>query len=179
MTVKSPKNNLVKDGNKMEKGMTFHLTKDRETRAREIIGRYPKKRAAILSVLWLVQEQEGWISDEAMEYVATLLDLTKGDVYDAVSFYTMYNRKPIGAHHIQICNNFCCRLRGADWLVSYIKTKLKCNVGESSADGKFHLSTVECLASCGTAPMMQIDNDYYENLDTSKVDAILEKLKGS
>lgn len=156
--------------------MAFQLTKDREAKAREIIARYPKKRAAMLMVLWLVQEQEGWVSEAACDYVAHLLEVTAGDVYDVVSFYTMYNRKPIGKHHIQICNNCCCRLRGADWLVRYVKQKLGVNVGESTSDGKFHLSTVECLASCGTAPMMQINNDYYENLTAEKVDKILETL---
>lgn len=156
--------------------MSFRLSPDREAKILEILRRYTEKRAAILPLLWLVQEQEGFVSDAAMEYVAGCLKITKADVYDVVSFYTMFNRQKIGRHHIQVCNNFCCRLRGADWLVGYLKTKLGIHVGESTPDGKFHLSTVECLASCGTAPMMQINNDYYENLTTEKVDGILEEL---
>ncbi len=159
--------------------MNFQLTKDRAEQLPEIFSRYPIKKAAILPVLWLVQEQEGWVSEAACSYVSQLLDVSPAHVYDVVSFYTMFNRKKIGKHHLQICNNCCCRLRGADWLVDYVKRKLGINVGESTPDGKFHLSTVECLASCGTAPMMQIDNDYYENLTAEKVDGILEKLGGS
>ena len=152
--------------------MTFLLTKDREAKIPGILSKYPTQRAAILPLLWLVQEQEGWISEPAMEYVGQKLSLTPGDVKEVVSFYTMFQQKPIGKHHIQICNNLCCRLRSADWLVDYVKEKIGCNVGETSADGCFHLSTVECLASCGTAPMMQIGNDYYEHLTAEKVDHI-------
>lgn len=156
--------------------MNFKLSKDREAKIPEMLARFPAKRAAMLPLLWLVQEQEGWISPEAMTSVAKTLKVSDGDVLDAVSFYTMFNRTKIGRHHIQVCNNFCCRLRGADWLVDYVKQKLGITVGETTSDKKFHLSTVECLASCGTAPMMQIDNDYYENLTAEKVDAILERL---
>ena len=147
----------------------FKLSKEREEKLAAIFKRYPTKQAAMLPLLWLIHEQEGWISDAAMHYVATQLDLAVGAVEETVSFYTMFNRKPIGRHHIQICNNLCCRLNGADWLVDYVKKKIGCGAGEDSADKKFHLSTVECLASCGTAPMMQIDNDYYENLTPEKV----------
>ncbi|MBI4211834.1 MAG: NADH-quinone oxidoreductase subunit NuoE [Deltaproteobacteria bacterium] len=156
--------------------MKFQFTKEREAKLPNIFAKYPTKRAAMLPILWLVQEQEGWISEEAMQVVAAKLELAPGAVQEVVSFYTMFNRKPLGQHHIQVCNNFCCRLRGADWLVDYVKQKTGCKVGETSSDGRFHLSTVECLASCGTAPMMQINNDYYENLTPEKVDKILKDL---
>ena len=94
-----------------------------------------------------------------------------------VTFYTMFAKKPAGRHHIQICTNLCCKLKGADWLLGYVKEKLGIDAGQTTADKKFHLSTVECLGSCGTAPMMQIDNDYYEELNAEKVDKIFSGLK--
>lgn len=157
--------------------MAFTFSRERKEEADVILKRYPVKRAALLPVLWLVHDQEGYISDEAIEFVASYLDLSPAEVFGAVSFYTMFQRKPAGRHHIQVCTNVCCKLRGADWLLSYVKEKLGIDEGTSTEDGKFHLSTVECLGSCGTAPMMQIDNDYYENLNAEKVDQILDGLK--
>ncbi len=157
--------------------MSFKLTKERAAQLPEIFARYPQKRAAMLPVLWLVHEQEGWIPPAAMEFVGETLDVKVGAVMEVVSFYTMFNREPIGKYHIQVCNNVCCRLRDADWLVDYLKEKLEIEVGDNTSDGKFKLSTVECLASCGTAPMMQINDDYYENLNADKVDKIIEELR--
>ena len=160
-----------------QSNMAFLFDKNRVKEVEAIVRRYPTKRAAILPVLWLVQEQEGYISDEAVIYVARLLDLQPAEVSGVVTFYTMFARKPIGKHHIQVCTNFCCKLRGADRVLEYLKKKLAIDVDETSANGKFHLSTVECLGSCGTAPMMQIDNDYYENLDVEKIDKIIADFK--
>lgn len=157
--------------------MEFSFTKERRAEAEDILKRYPTKRAAILPILWLVQEQEGYVSADAAKFVAEFLDITTTEVWGVVTFYTMFNRKPIGRHHIQICTNLCCRLKGADWLLAYVKEKLDINVGDTTPDKKFQLSTVECLGSCGTAPMMQIDNDYYENLDAEKVDKVIGGLK--
>ena len=155
--------------------MSFSLTRDRLNEANEILKRYPTKRAALLPVLWLVQEQEGYVPDDAVIYIAQLLDLAPAEVLGVVTFYTMFQKKPIGRHHIQVCTNMCCRLRGADMVLEHLKKRLGVDVGESTPDSKFHLSTVECLGSCGTAPMMQIDNDYYENLDAEKIDKIISK----
>ena len=112
-----------------------------------------------------------------MEYLATLLDLTPAYIYETATFYTMYNLRPVGKHHIQVCNSICCQLRDSRKTVDYLKKKLGVATGESTADGRFHLSTVECLGSCGTAPMMQVNDDYYENLDEEKIDKILTELK--
>ena len=157
--------------------MVFVFTSENKAKFEALLSRYPQKRAALLPALWLVQEQQGWISPESMEYLAKLLDLTPAYVYETATFYTMYNLKPIGRHHIQVCNSICCSLRGSQETVHTIKKKLEIEVGESTADGRFHLSTVECLGSCGTAPMMQINNEYYEDLNEEKIDKILEKLK--
>ena len=157
--------------------MKFEFTKENLEKFEALLGRYPQKKAALLPALWLVQEQQGWVSPESMEYLAHLLDLTPAHIYETATFYTMYNMKPIGRHHIQVCNSICCSLRGSQETVNYLKKKLGIEAGESTADGRFHLSTVECLGSCGTAPMMQVDNDYHEDLTEQKIDQILEKLK--
>lgn len=150
--------------------MSFEFTKENKAKFDEYVKRYPQKRAALLPALWLVQEQQGWISKEAMEYLAKLLELTPAHVYETATFYTLFNKKPIGRHHIQVCNSVCCWLRGSEQSVDYIQKKI-------AGDPKFHLSTVECLGSCGTAPMMQVGNDYYENLTEEKIDQILDVLK--
>ena len=107
---------------------------------------------------------------EAIEYVATLMEQTPARVHGVVSFYTMFNMKPIGRHHIQVCRTLSCALGGAEKMTAFIKQKLGIEIGQTTADGRFTLSEVECLASCGTAPMMQINDEYYENLNEEKVD---------
>ena len=143
----------------------------------EIVARYPKKEAAMLPVLYLAQEEFGFIGPEAIEYVAKLMDQAPARVYGVVSFYTMFNMKPIGRHHIQICRTLPCALRGAELVTASIKQKLGIEPGQTTPDGRFTLSEVECLASCGTAPMMQVNDDYYENLTEEKIDAILDAMK--
>jgi NADH-quinone oxidoreductase E subunit len=143
----------------------------------ETLSRYPKKEAAILPVLYLAQQEFGYLSAEAIEYVARLMGQSPAKVHGVVSFYTMYNMKPIGRHHIQVCRTLSCALAGAEKITSFIKRKLAIELGQTTADGRFTLSEVECLASCGTAPMMQINDDYYENLNEERVTEILESLK--
>jgi NADH-quinone oxidoreductase E subunit len=141
------------------------------------VARYPKKEAAMLPVLYLAQQEFGHIGPEAIEYVAKLMDQSPARVLGVVSFYTMYNQKPIGRHHIQICRTLPCALGGAEKVTAFIKQKLGIKPGETTTDGRFTLSEVECLASCGTAPMMQINDDYYENLTEAKIDEILDGMK--
>jgi NADH-quinone oxidoreductase E subunit len=142
-----------------------------------IVARYPKKEAAMLPVLYLAQREFGHLGSEAIAYVAKLMGQAPARVQGVVSFYTMFNTKPIGRHHIQVCRTLSCALGGAEKITGFIKKKLGIEVGQTTADGRFTLSEVECLASCGTAPMMQINDAYYENLTEEKVTAILEKLK--
>jgi NADH-quinone oxidoreductase E subunit len=141
------------------------------------VARYPKKEAAMLPVLYLAQQEFGHLGPEAIEYVATLMEQPPARVHGVVSFYTMYNMKPIGRHHIQVCRTLPCALRGAETVTNLLKQKLGIEPGQTTADGRFTLSEVECLASCGTAPMMQINDDYYENLTAEKIDQILESMK--
>ncbi len=143
----------------------------------ETVSRYPKKEAAMLPVLYLAQQEFGYLSAEAIEYVARLMGQSPAKVHGVVSFYTMYNMKPIGRHHIQVCRTLSCALAGAEKITDFIKNKLAIELGQTTADGRFTLSEVECLASCGTAPMMQINDDYYENLNEERVTEILDSLK--
>ena len=143
----------------------------------QIVARYPKKEAAILPVLYLAQQEFGHIGSEAIGYVAKLMGQAPARVYGVVSFYTMFNMKPVGRHHIQVCRTLPCALRGAETVTALIGKKLGIEPGQTSADGRFTLSEVECLASCGTAPMMQINDDYYENLTEGKISEILDSLK--
>ena len=146
-------------------------------RFNEVVSRYPKKEAAMLPVLYLAQREFGYLSSEAIEYVAKLMDLSPARVYGVVTFYTMLHMKPIGKYHIQVCRTLPCALVGAEKITTLLKSKLAIEVGETTPDGKFTLAEVECLASCGTGPMMQINDDYYENLTQEKVEEILARLK--
>ncbi len=131
----------------------------------------------MLPVLYLAQEEFGYLSPEAIDYIAKVMELPSARVYGVVTFYTMLNMKPIGRHHIQVCRTLSCALMGSEKITALLKAKLCIHVGETTPDGKFTLSEVECLASCGTGPMMQINNDYYENLSEEKVEEILKSLK--
>jgi len=141
------------------------------------VARYPKKEAAMLPVLYLAQREFGHLAPEAIEYVARLMDQTPARVQGVVSFYTMFNSKPIGRHHIQVCRTLPCALRGAEQVTELLKRKLGIECGQTTTDGRFTLSEVECLASCGTAPMMQVNDAYYENLTAEKIDQILNGLR--
>ena len=141
------------------------------------VARYPKKETALLPVLYLAQKEFGHLGPEAIAYVAKLMDQAPARVHGVVSFYTMYNMKPIGRHHIQVCRTLSCALRGAEKMTGVIKSKLGIELGQTTADGRFTLTEVECLASCGTAPMMQVDDEYYEGLTEEKVGEILDGLK--
>ena len=143
----------------------------------ETVNRYPKKEAAMLPVLYLAQQEFGYLGEEAIAYVAKILEQPPARVHGVVSFYTMLNMKPIGRHHIQVCRTLPCALRGAAKITGFLKQKLGIELGQTTADRRFTLSEVECLASCGTAPMMQINDDYYESLTETKVTEILESLK--
>ena len=143
----------------------------------ETVRRYPRKEAALLPVLYLAQQEFGYLGTEAIEYVAKLMGQSPARVGGVVSFYTMLNMTPIGRHHIQVCRTLPCALRGGEKISAILEKQLGIEVGETTADGKFTLSEVECLASCGTAPMMQINDEYYEDLTEEKVTEILQQLK--
>jgi NADH-quinone oxidoreductase subunit E len=141
-----------------------------------IVARYPQKRAALLPVLWEVQKSKGWIDAEAEAWVAERLGTTPAHVHGAVTFYTMYKQRPMGKYHIQVCTTLSCMLCGSDELVDHLRKKLGIKEGEVTPDGKFSLVRVECLGSCGTAPMFQLNDDYHENLTLEGVDELLDGL---
>ena len=128
----------------------------------ELLKRYPMKRSAMLPLLNLAQKEEGYVSRSSMQEIAVILDLTPPQVYETATFYTMLNLEPIGKFHIQVCRSLMCALVRSDELLIWLQNYLGIVVGQTTQDRLFTLSTVECLASCGTGPMMQINDDYYE-----------------
>jgi NADH-quinone oxidoreductase subunit E len=153
------------------------LSDEFKTRIAQLEDRYPQAKSALLPVLHLAQrEHGGWLSDEVMAEVAQLMGLPPAEVRSVASFYTMFNRKPVGKYLVQVCTNIACSLLGAEHVVEHLKRKLGIEVGETTPDGLFTLLEVECLGSCGTAPMMQVNDTYYENLTVERVDEILAEL---
>ena len=144
---------------------------------RDILGRYPTRRAALMPTLWLAQREFGWLSEPVQAYVAELMELPLAWVESVVSFYTMYWTERPGRWHLQLCRNLPCALRGAGALRTLIHETLGIANGEQTADGRFSFEEVECLASCGTAPVLQLNNGaYHENLDVEKMRALLARL---
>ena len=156
--------------------MPFALSPERERKLKEILERYPTTMAATLPLLHLCQEQAGYVSEEVMDFVARRLDLPPSHVQGVVTFYTLYNQHPVGKHQVWICRTLPCALRGAYDVIAQCEKRLGIKCGETTSDGKVTLRTAECLASCGTAPMMQVDREYFEDLTRERVDEILTKL---
>jgi NADH-quinone oxidoreductase subunit E len=157
--------------------MTFALSPERDKELKEILSRYPNKMAACLPVLHLVQAQnEGWVSDEAIAWVAATLDLPTAHVFGVATFYHLYNLEPVGKHQVWVCRTLSCALNGADAILAHCQKRLGVHVGETTKDGKVTLFTAECLAACGYAPMMQVDKEYHEHLTIEEVDVILDRL---
>ena len=154
----------------------FLFNQDNEEKFTTLLERYPDKSSLMLPSLWIVQYQEGWISLDAMQYVAKRLECSAMDVYSVASFYSMFLLQPIGTYHIQLCKTLSCMLAGSKTLQEHLQNRLGIKAGETTHDGKFTLSLVECLGSCGTAPCMRLNDDYIENLTLEKLDALLEEL---
>lgn len=145
----------------------------------KIIKRYPegRQKSALIPLLHLAQSEfDGWLSAPVMDYVASLLGIKPIEVYEVATFYSMFNTEPVGKCLIEVCHTGPCWLRGADDIVEHLETKFNIKAGETTSDGRFTLKTVECLGSCGSAPMLQCGADYFENLTTEKVDELIEKL---
>jgi NADH-quinone oxidoreductase subunit E len=155
---------------------SFKFNEENEKKFNELLKRYPNKASLSLPSLWMVQYQEGWISEDAMIYLAEKLDTTPIDIQSIASFYTMFNLKPVGKYHIQVCKTLSCKLCGSQEIRNHLEKRLGIKFGQSTKDMKFTLSEVECLGSCGTAPVMQLNDDYIENLTIEKLDEVLDKL---
>jgi NADH-quinone oxidoreductase E subunit len=143
----------------------------------ELRKRYPTTQSLVIPVLWMIQEQEGYISEESMKYAGTLLNVPFSHILGVVTFYTMLKKKAVGKHHIEVCTNVSCMLRGSGKILEHIEKRLGIKSGEMSEDKKWSLSEAECLGSCGTAPMLAIGDEYYENLNLEKIDKLIDSLQ--
>jgi len=149
-----------------------------KSRLDELVSRYPHKRAALLPSLWVAQEvYGGWLPEEAMQEVADHLGLPRAEVEGVATFYTMYNKAPVGAHHIEICHNISCLLYGADKLIDHCAHRLGIAKGETTPDGAFTLNGSECLGACCNAPAVMVGGVYFEDVTPEKMDSILETLR--
>jgi len=157
--------------------MAFALSAENEKKFSEILSRYPNKMAACIPVLHLCQDaNEGWVSEDVVSFVAERLELSTAHVQGVATFYHLFNREKPGKHQVWVCRTLSCALRGGEGVLKHCEKRLGIHAGETTSDGKITLRTAECLASCGSAPMMQVDKTYHENLTTAEVDGILDKL---
>ena len=154
---------------------TFEFTPENQKTFEAILGKYPRKRAALLPALHLAQEQHGYISPAVEEYVAELLEVPVVDVREVLTFYSLFVQKPLGKHHIRLCESLACWIRGSDAMKEYLFEKLGVEDGEVSADGLFSWESVpDCLGACELAPMLQLDGYFEGNLTKEKIEALIE-----
>jgi NADH-quinone oxidoreductase subunit E len=164
---------------KIEQPESFEFSKENLKKANDIVAKYPagKQRSALLPLLDLAQRQhDNWLPRAALDYIATFLDLPAIKVYEVATFYTMFHLEPVGENFIQVCRTTPCWLRGADELTKKCESKLGIELGETTADGKFSLIEVECLGACVNAPMVQINDDYFEDLTPESMEKIIDDL---
>jgi NADH-quinone oxidoreductase subunit E len=156
--------------------MAFTLTPEREAVAQQLIKRYPVPRAACIPILHLCQQQEGWVSPDTISFVADKLGMSTSQVQGVVTFYTSFHQEKVAPNVVWVCRTLSCEIRGAKVLQEHLEKKFGCHAGETSRDGKFSLKKAECLAACGQAPMVQINDDFYENLTLEKLDQIIAQI---
>lgn len=153
------------------------LTEEVKTKIDALVQKYPTKKAALIPSLWIMQaENGGWLPREAMKDVAEYLELAPADAEGVATFYTMFNKAPIGKYHLEVCHNIVCMVRGADQLIEHIGDKLGIEKGDTTPDRKFTLSGAECLGACANAPCMMVGDTYYEDVTEDKADAIISEL---
>src|SRR6478672_9487349 len=150
---------------------------DTEAKFKHLASIYPRKRSALIPMLLAAQREHGYIKDETIKYIGKYLDLNPSEVDSILSFYTLLRRKPVGKYHIMICTNLSCLLRGSDDIEECVKRKLGVDFGTVTPDGRFSAIEFECLGSCTTAPVIQINGEFYENLDVPKTEQILDDLR--
>lgn len=154
------------------------LTDESVKKIKEKAARYPHRKSAVLPAITVAYRQVGHLNDDIYREISKIINIPYIEIAEAATFYTLFPKKPVGKYLIQVCHNISCALMGADSLIDYLEEKLDIPKGETTADGLFTLISVECLGSCATAPMMQVNQDFYENLTREKVDGILEELRG-
>ena len=158
--------------------MKVQFSSDAENKFEKILSGYPRKDAALLPVLWLAQEEFEYLSEEVRDYVAEKLDLSRARVDSVVSFYTMYNTKKLGKYHLQVCRGISCYLRDCKSVFDGIESELKIKSGETTSDGMFTYTQVECLGNCGNAPTLQVNVEKYnENLNGSTIVSLIKDLR--
>lgn len=157
--------------------MAVEFSEKTKEKLKAVLAKYPEKGAALLPVLWLAQKEFSVITPEVEAYVSKLLGVPLVRVREVLTFYTMYTAEPLGKYHLQLCTNVACTLLGAEDILEHLKKKLQVEVGQTTPDKKFTLSTVECLGYCTAAPVLQVNDDFYDNLTPEKVDKLLTKLK--
>ncbi len=156
----------------------FQLSAEGLSNVKKELSRYEAKESAIIPALYIAQkENSGWVSSEVIQHLSQVMEIPEARIQEVFSFYTMFNKQPVGKYHVQVCSTLSCMLNGSRELVHHLCEHLKVKVGEITSDGKFSVSQVECLGSCGTAPMMQINDRYYENLTPETAMNILRGLK--
>lgn len=155
----------------------MEFTEAEKKEIKHLRTRYPDARSLTLPCLWMIQKREGYISDDACQLIAAELDIPGIWVEEVRSWYSMFTPTKEGTYVLEICNNISCSLLGSEQIIDYICKTLNIKIGETTADGMFTLKTAECLGSCGTGPMMQVGDNYYELLDQEKVDKILDDLR--
>ncbi len=158
----------------MENAKPFVSDERNEKSFQETLKRYPTRMAALLPTLWLAMGQNGYLTNDILEYVAERLDLSPVHVYAVAEFYTMFRDEPVGVYHLELCRNLSCTLSGSEDLVAHLEEKYGIFPGEITGDGMFSLELVECLGSCGTAPAMRVNDVYCENLTVEKLDRIIQ-----
>jgi NADH-quinone oxidoreductase E subunit len=156
--------------------MSFKFTQENLEKIEQETKKYPVRKPAVMAALYIAQEQNGYISFEVMKEVAAILGISAEEVLGVVTFYTMYHQKQMGKYHIQVCTNVSCMLRGGYEIWNQVKDKFGIDHMGVTSDQKFSLEEVECMGSCGTAPMIAVNEDYYENLSKEKVEDILNGL---
>ncbi len=152
------------------------LTPESVTRIKDAAAQYPRAKSAILPAITIAYRQVGHLNTDLYDEIGDIIGVPPVEVAEAATFYTMFPKKPVGKYLIQVCHNISCALLGAEGLLTYLQDKLDIEVGETTPDNLFTIVRVECLGSCSTAPMMQINHDYYENLTRAEVDRIIEEL---
>lgn len=156
---------------------TLKLSEQADKKVEELKKRYPNSSSAVMPTLYIAQQEVGWVSPDAINWVAEKLNIPRSHVKEVSSFYTMYYKKPVGKYHIQICRTLSCMICGAKGLTAYVKDRLKVKAMEVTADGMWSFEEVECLGSCGTAPMIQLNDVFFENLTPDKLGEIMNRVE--
>ena len=159
--------------------MAYQFSEASEKRFQKLLTMFPDKRSVILPALYLLQRDRGYVDTEGMEYIAAKIGnpIAVSNVYGVATFYTLYNKKPVGKYHVQVCANISCFVMGSDKVTEHFCKKLGINKGETTADKKFTVDEVQCLGACGYGPMAQINDNYHEHLTPEKIDEILKSLE--